>query len=204
MFQSKRNVNYSKLKNPEQELTLKESENPKICYPDNVLTKDIHNDQLWYAVYTKPRHEKALAWSLMKRKVNYFLPLIKKKQPSIKRVRYSLVPLFTSYVFVKANNDERIQALKTNFIVQTLHVNNQKLLIKEMNIIYKAITNRKVNEYVSDLKKGQKVRIIAGPLIGLEGFLYDYKNERYIIIEIESVNKTIRVEIESDRIEPIL
>ena len=184
-------------------MTLKESENPKICYPDDVLTKNITDDQRWYVVYTKPRHEKSLAWNLMQRKVSYFLPLIKKKQPSIKRVRYSLTPLFTSYVFVKANNEKRIQALKTNRIVQTLHVEDQTLLVKEMDIIYKAISNRKVNEYISDIKKGQKVRIIAGPLIGLEGILVEHKNERYIIVEIESVNKTIRVEIESDRIEPI-
>ena len=184
-------------------MTLKASENPSICYPENALTKNVTNEQLWYVAYTKPRQEKALAWNLMQRKVSYFLPLIKKKQPSIKRVRYSLSPLFTSYIFFKANNDERVQALKTNRIIQTIHVENQSLLVKEMDIIYRAITNRNVNEYILDLKKGQKVKIIAGPLIGLEGILLEHKNERAIIIEVESVNKTIRVEIDSDRIEPI-
>jgi len=184
-------------------LTLKASENPKICYPDNVLTKNVTDDQLWYVAYTKPRHEKTLAWNLMQRKVSYFLPLIKTKQPSIKRVRYSFAPLFTSYIFFKANNDERIRALQTNRIVQTIHVENQSLLIKELEIIYRAISNRKVNEYISTLKTGQKVKIVAGPLTGLEGILLEHKNERYIIVEVESVNKTIRVEIESDRIEPL-
>lgn len=184
-------------------MTIKASDNPKICYPDNVLTKNVTDDQIWYVAYTKPRHEKSLAWNLMQRKIGYFLPLIKKKQPSAKRVRYSLAPLFTSYVFFKANNDERIRALQTNRIVQTIDVKNQSLLIKEMDIIYRAVSNRKVNEYVSNLKKGQKVRIVAGPLIGLEGILLELKNESYLIIEVESVNKTIRVEIESDRIEPV-
>jgi transcription antitermination factor NusG len=184
-------------------MTLKLSENPKICYPDNALTTNNTKDQLWYAAYTKPRHEKALAWTLMQRKVSYFLPLIKTKQPSIKRVRYTLTPLFTSYIFFKADNDERIRALKTNRIVQTIHVENQDLLVKEMNVIYQAITNRNVNEYLNKIKTGQKVRIVAGPLIGLEGILLEQKNERSIIIEVESINKTIRVEIESDRVEPI-
>jgi transcriptional antiterminator RfaH len=185
-------------------LTLKASDNPKICYPDNAITKNVTDEQLWYVVYTKPRHEKALAWNLMQRKVSYFLPLIKKKQASIKRVRYSFAPLFSSYLFIKANHDERIQALQTKRIVQTIHVANQSLLVKEMEVIYKAITNRDVNEYTSKLKKGQKVKIIAGPLLGIEGILLEQKNERFLIIEVESINKTIRVEIESDRIEPIL
>jgi len=184
-------------------LTLKESDNPKICYPDDALINNVTNDQLWYVAYTKPRQEKALAWNLMQREVSYFLPLIKRKQPSIKRLRYSLTPLFTSYIFFKANNAERVEALKTNRIIQTIHVKDQTLLINEMDIIYKAISNRPVNEYISKIKAGQKVRIIAGPLMGLEGRLRQHKNERYLIIEVESVNKTIRVEIESDRVEPI-
>lgn len=197
-------ISFEILKKPEHiKLTLKTSDNPKICYPDNALTTNVTDEQIWYVAYTKPRHEKTLAWNLMQRKVSYFLPLIKKKQPSMKRVRYSLAPLFTSYIFIKANNEERVLALKTNRIVHTLHVEDQALLVKEMDIIYKAISNRNVNEYISKLKTGQKVKIIAGPLFGLEGILLEQKNERYLIIEIESVNKTIRVEIESDRIEPI-
>ena len=184
-------------------MTLKTSDNPKICYPDNALTKNVTDNQIWYVAYTKPRHEKALAWNLMKRKVSYFLPLIKTKQPSSKRVRYSLTPLFTSYIFFKANNEERIRALQTNRIVQMIHVEDQSLLVKEMDIIYRSIINRKVNEYLTTLKTGQQVKIIAGPLMGLEGTLFEHKNERYLIIEIESVNKTIRVEIESDRVEPV-
>lgn len=184
-------------------MTLKASDNPRICYPDSALTKDITDEQVWHIAYTKPRHEKALAWNLMQRKVSYFLPLIKKKQASIKRVRYSFAPLFTSYIFIHANNEERVQALRTNRIVQTIHVENQSLLVKEMEVIYRAISNRNVNEYISKLKTGQKVKIVAGPLAGIEGILLEQKNERYLIVEIESVNKSIRVEIESDRIEPI-
>ena len=184
-------------------MTLKESDNPKICYPDNALTKNVTNEQLWYVAYTKPRQEKALAWNLMQRNVSYFLPLIKKKQPSVKRLRYTFAPLFTSYIFFKANDAERVEALKTNRIVQTIHVDNQALLIKEMDTIYRAISSRPVNEYISKIKAGQLVKIIAGPLMGLEGRLREHKNERYLIIEVESVNKTIRVEIESDRVEPI-
>ena len=183
-------------------MTLKHSNNPSICYPDDVLTKEVNDEQQWMVVYTKPRHEKALAWNLRQNNIGYFLPMIKTRQNSQKRIRYSMLPLFTSYVFVQVNSEaERVAALKTNRIVQMIHVEDQKLLREELHTVYKAISNRPVDIYLSDLKTGQKVRVINGPLYGLEGILIEQKNAKSLLIEVESVSKTIRVEIESDKVE---
>jgi len=184
-------------------MTLKLSDNPPICFPDDVLTQNVDNDQLWRVVYTKPRHEKTFALNLKQRNLNYFLPLIKQKQPSNRRIRFTMAPLFTSYVFIKVNNDQRIDALKTNRVVQMLDVANQDLLIKELDIIHRSILNRDVEAFNSDIKAGTKVKIIEGPLFGLEGIMMEYKNATSLIVEIESVNKTIRIEIGSDKVEVI-
>jgi transcriptional antiterminator RfaH len=174
-----------------------------MCFPEDVLTSGMTEGTSWFAAHTKPKQEKALAWQLRQRGIGYYLPLVKKKQADTARVRFSFVPLFTGYVFIKGNSGHRIEALKTNRIVRMIHAADQKLLIKELNTVHAAITYRKAEIYSSPFKKGKRVRVTEGPLKGAEGTVLQRKNRRELIVQIESVHQVLRIDIESDKIEAV-
>ena len=57
-------------------------------------------DRRWFALYTKARQEKSLARELLKHRIPFYLPLVKKTNVSRGRKRISLMPLFGGYVFL--------------------------------------------------------------------------------------------------------
>jgi len=50
------------------------------------------------------------------------------------------------------------------------------------------------------LVAGQRVKIIAGPLMGVEGELIRVKNQRLLVINVDLVSRSIRVEVDRDAI----
>jgi transcription antitermination factor NusG len=53
------------------------------------------------------------------------------------------------------------------------------------------------------LSVGERVRIIAGPLTGMEGILTRKKHELRVVISIEIIMRSVTVEISEFEIEPI-
>jgi transcription antitermination factor NusG len=184
-------------------MTMRESDNPPMCFPEDVLTDVLTDGISWFAVYTKPRQEKAFAWDMKNRGAGYFLPLVKQKQASERRPRFSLIPLFTGYVFLKGNAGHRRAAFGTGRTVRIIDVKDQKLFCKDLNIVHTAVTNRKVGICGFGVVKGKKVRITEGPLKGMEGTVLQRKNKKELIIQFDSIDQALRIAIESDRIEAI-
>ena len=58
----------------------------------------------WYVMYTKPRHEKAVARRLTELNINGYLPVTKTLRTWCDRKRFIEMPLFPSYVFVQLQN----------------------------------------------------------------------------------------------------
>ena len=123
-------------------MTLSISDNPPMCHPVDILTRGLIQGVSWHAAYTKPRREKALAWNLHNMGINYYLPLVRKRQKSEKRLRRSYIPLFPGYLFFIGDAEDRQAVWKTDRIVRIIDVSCQNQLIKELNIIHKAVINQ--------------------------------------------------------------
>ena len=63
--------------------------------------------------------------------------------------------------------------------------------------------NKKTQE-TCDLQEGQMVRIISGPMIGLEGKLISAKDVRKLVVYIEAVGQYLPVSIPRTKVEPIV
>ena len=74
--------------------------------------------------YCKPRQEKALAWDLCRRDVNYFLPMVLRETSSGGRRRRNLYPLFPSYLFFAGDELDRLAVLKTERVVRLIEISD--------------------------------------------------------------------------------
>jgi len=180
---------------------LKISENPPILHPDYESVSDIPGS--WWVAHTKARNEKALAWNLMQFDIPYFLPLREKLSVRKGRKFRSLLPLFSGYVFFCGDQDTRYQALTTNRIAQVIEVVQQTTLIKELSQIHQALAQGARLDPHPYLKKGDRCRVLSGPLIGMEGILLSKKKLTKLILQIDILGQAAAVEIDADLLEPI-
>jgi len=180
---------------------LKLSENPPMMWPAESSVKDFSG--VWWVAHTKSRNEKALAWQMQKKNISYFLPLTEKVYRKSRRVVRSMLPLFSGYVFFCGSENDRLEVLKTNRVAQILQVNDQQLMVAELLPIEKALTNGMNLLPHSYIKAGQQCKVIAGPLMGIEGLVAGEQNKTRLILQVNILGKATCLEIDSALLEII-
>jgi transcriptional antiterminator RfaH len=180
---------------------LKENENPSITWPEGGSISDFEG--LWWVAHTKSRNEKALAQDLTSRGVNYFLPMSWRVRRRRGRKIRSLLPLFSGYLFFCGDQDHRLDVLRTNRVASIIAVKNQQKLVSELLQIEHALRTGAALTPHKYVKAGQHCRIIAGPLVDLQGIVVKAKNTTRLVLQIDMLGQASSVEVDADVIEVI-
>lgn len=178
---------------------LKASENPPITWPEEKTISDFEG--IWWVAHTRSRNEKALAHDLISKNINYFLPMNWRVRQRKGRKLRSLLPLFTGYLFLCSQENQRVDALKTNRIASLIEVKDQKKLLKELSQIEQALQAGASLVPHKYIKAGQRCRVIAGALAGLEGTIEKSMNALRLVLQVEILGRATSVEIDADTIE---
>jgi transcriptional antiterminator RfaH len=180
---------------------LKMHENPPIIWPQVDSIRDFCGR--WWVAHTKSRNEKALAHDLIAKNVSYFLPMAMKVQRRTHRTHRSLLPLFTGYLFFCGEENDRVELLKTNRVANLLEVTDQDGLVQELVRFEQALRVGAPLTPHKYIKKGQLCRVIAGPLLGLEGIVVEHRGGARLVLQIDMLGQAASVEISVDMIEPV-
>ena len=178
---------------------LKVSENPPIIWPEVESICDFPGQ--WWVVHTRSRNEKALAHDLMRKNISYFLPMSWKVRRRSRRTIRSFLPLFSGYLFFCGQENQRVELLRTNRVANLIEVNDQQRFLDELVQIDQALRAGAPLTPHKYIKKGQRCRVIAGPLIGMEGIVVRGKNAIRLVLQIDMLGQAASVEIDIDMIE---
>ncbi len=159
----------------------------------------------WYAVYTRHQHEKTVAESLTNNGIEAFLPTYDAVRQWKDRTKHLLLPLFPCYVFLHGGLDRRTKVLSTPGVYSFVGIGGQPAAIQETEIdaIRKAVNSGLRAEPFPFLQCGDRVRVKAGPLVGIEGILIRKKSSFRLILSAELLQKSIAVEVDAFSVEPL-
>ena len=180
---------------------LKPSENPPAIWPDGSSIRSFTG--LWWVAHTKSRNEKALAHDLVGKNISYFLPMTWRIWRRSRRTLRSLLPLFGGYLFFCGEENQRLELLRTNRVANIIEVRDQQQLIGELIQIEQALRAGAPLAPYKYIKTGQRCRVIAGPLLGLEGIIVKVKNTIRLVLQIDMLGRATSVEIDTDMIEKV-
>ena len=164
----------------------------------------------WFTLYVRSRSEKKVLTQIEDLGIEVYLPLITLVKQWSDRKKRVEEPLFKSYIFVKATEKERLQTLNVFGAVRYVSFERIPAVVPENQImaIKKYVAEYEGYDYSSpsndtELKKGQRVRIMEGHLKGLEGHLVLVNDKRRMVVHIDSVGQSIIISIPRTKIEPI-
>lgn len=175
---------------------------PPTRFPDRLIEKA---EARWWIAKTKSRQEKQLAFDLLEREIEYYLPLYKKTyllpaKPGCKRKkRFYMLPLFTGYIAFAQDSPHDIY--KTGRVVQLIEVKNQQRFIKELSVVYWALDKgHLVLPVTHNIEPEMEVEIIKGALKGVRGKVLNIRNSRFLMLSVEGMGKAmVRVSTDSVR-----
>lgn len=164
----------------------------------------------WHALYVRSRAEKKVLIQLEEMGMHAYLPLISKMKQWSDRKKKVDEPLFKSYVFVFSNAKEYIPILNVYGVLKFVTFEREAVVVPENQIL---AIKKFVEEYdrgeeykmrnTDELKEGQMVRIITGPMKGLKGRLESIENKRHLIVYIDVVGQYIPVHLPRAKVEPV-
>lgn len=156
----------------------------------------------WLAIYTKPRWEKKVANLLTQKGIETYCPLNKVRRKWSDRIKLVEEPLFKSYVFVRIADEGRASVRMTDGVINFVYWNGKPAVVRDKEIL---VIRRFLDEYENvqvlqmELRPGQQVRIIAGPLMDREGKILELKNKVAKVL-IESLGYMLVADIDKNKL----
>ncbi|NWH03843.1 UpxY family transcription antiterminator [Desulfobacter latus] len=167
------------------------------------------NKALWFALLTRSNFEQTVYSHINKKKIEAFLPITRK--PSKRKDRKLMIetPLFPGYVFVKSSMApvDQLPILKTLGAVRLIGNSAGPVPVPECQIeslkLLTSVTQDLITGNIIELKKGDPVIILEGPMAGLKGDFLEHKGRGRVIIKLELLGSYAGVEIDFDKVEKI-
>jgi len=161
----------------------------------------------WYAIQTRPRHEKSAVAELEQKGIATFLPLVTQIHRWSDRRKKVALPLFAGYAFVSIvpTPITRVSVLRTNGVLNFVGSHNQGAPIPESQIqgIRSLLANGIPFSPHSFLKVGQRVRIRGGCLEGVEGILIRHNGDQRLVLSVDMIQRSLAISIEGFDVEPV-
>jgi transcription antitermination factor NusG len=114
------------------------------------------------------------------------------------------LPLFPCYLFTRTNLQNRLQVLQSPGVIGLAASNIRPTTIPDHDIEALRMATEKLRaEPHPFLNVGDRVRIITGPLSGMEGILTRHRPELRVVLSVDLIMRSIAVELSEFEIEPI-
>jgi transcription termination/antitermination protein NusG len=160
---------------------------------------------VWYAIRTRHQHEKTVAHALSDKDFEVFLPLYAIRRRWKDRVKQLTLPLFPSYLFLRANPDRKVEVLRVPGVHEFVAFGGVPTAIPAQEIanVRRALDASAEVQPHPFLKIGDRVRVKCGPLAGIEGILVRQKNQCRLVLSIEILTRSVAVEMEWGKVEQL-
>src|SRR5579875_1523367 len=168
---------------------------PALLTPERRLT--------WHAIYTCPRHEKAIARHFEERGVNYFLPLYQAIHRWNKRTCRVSLPLFPGYIFVQVGAADRHRPLRVSGVLHYVSGGGGSPAViadEEIDVLRRLLMSSRELGPHPYLSSGQRVKIVTGPLAGLCGIIQRTKSGNRFVVSVEMLKQSVSIEIDGYQI----
>jgi transcription antitermination factor NusG len=161
----------------------------------------------WFAVQTRPRHEKKVLAELQEKGVSTFLPLVSSTRQWSDRRRVVEIPLFPQYVFVRIAQtlQTRVFVLRTNGVTNFVGTRGLGVPIPDDQIerVQTVVTHGIPATPHAFLNVGKRIRIRGGALDGLQGILTAVTGDQTLVVSVELIQRSMAIRIAGFSIEPV-
>jgi transcription termination/antitermination protein NusG len=156
----------------------------------------------WFALWVRSHFEQLVQDQLTARGLRVFLPTIKTWSRRGGKRRVMLVPMFPGYLFLHHAMDKHgyVQVLKARGVVRILGERWDRLVPiddAEIAAVQRLVTTDVPVMPHPYLREGHRVRLVDGPLAGLEGVLLQMKSDKgLLVISVDLLQRSVAVEVD--------
>jgi transcription antitermination factor NusG len=154
----------------------------------------------WFALRVRSNFEFRVQGALDALDIASFLPAWTETVKWSDREKRVTRPLFPGYAFIRSEcREDLLAALRVAGVVQILPNSFNPLPVseKELNDVRRVVAH-KLHAEPCEFVSGELVEIQSGPLAGVRGVVQRTKGAVHVVVSIEMLRRSIRVEVDAD------
>jgi transcription antitermination factor NusG len=162
--------------------------------------------QCWYALQVRTRHEKAVAAALRSKGFAEFLPVYKARRQWSQRVAEVELPLFPGYVFCRFDpGEKRVLISSTPGVIGLVGFGGKAapVDVEEIEAIHRVLRMGIAAEPWKYVETGQRVRVVHGALMGLEGIFVEAQKHHRLLLSVSLLQRSVAIQIDSAWVVPL-
>jgi len=159
----------------------------------------------WYAVYTKPRHEKKVNELLSDQKIECYLPLVRQRRRWTQRQAEVDEPLIRGYVFVQIGLEQMLYVLQTYGVVRFVMFSKELAVVPDFQIeaLKRFLAGGFTLLPINYMQVGQFVEVIEGPLKGVIGKIQNINNQDKFVLTLDAVQAAYTIQVDPRILAPL-
>jgi transcriptional antiterminator RfaH len=156
----------------------------------------------WYAIHSKPRQEERALENLQRQGFEAWLPLLTIEKVLRSKLVQVVEPMFSRYLFIRLDTEQTNWSpiRSTLGVSKLVSFGNRPAVVADELI--EALQQMPEQAPQRLIQPGQQVKIVSGPLRGLEGIYQQADGELRAMVLIELLNKQHRIVTEMQDLRP--
>lgn len=157
--------------------------------------------ETWYVCHTRPRCEKKFAALMAAERFEHYLPLVTSIRKYAAQTKTFTKPLFPGYVFAKVPAERKARIYQQELLARAIAVPDVSRFLLQIGEVKQMVASGYELTTRPLLTVGRKVKVVGGPLHGLEGFVDDPANPQAIILSVDVLRQGVQVKLPADQLQ---
>jgi len=162
------------------------------------------SNKKWYVLYSKPRWEKKVDATLIRKGIESWCPINKVEKQWTDRKKIIEEPIFKSYVFVRIDEIEKMEVLMTPGVLNFIYFLGKPAVIRDSDIEtikrYLLVEDTKIEIISSEgFLQNTKVKVSHGVFIDAEGTVLR-TGKKKVYVQLETLGQLMVVEFKTEHL----
>lgn len=161
------------------------------------------SEESWYACHTRPRCEKKFAALLAAERFEHYLPLVSSVRRYPKETKRFTKPLFPGYVFARVPAADKARIYQQELLARAIAVDDEARFLRQLEDVRTIVSSGLELTVIPLLTRGRRVRVVGGPLHGLEGMVDDSTNPQGIVISVDVLRQGLLLKLPAEALQAL-
>jgi transcriptional antiterminator RfaH len=157
----------------------------------------------WLVCHTRPRCEKKFAALMAAESLEHYLALIQSIRRYQQQTKRFTKPLFPGYVFAHVPVAKKTRIYQQDLLARAIIVEDEGRFLRQLADVRTIVSSGLELAVQPLLTKGRRVRVVGGPLHGIEGHIDNPDNPKGIVVAIDVLRQGLLVTMPLESLQPL-
>jgi transcriptional antiterminator RfaH len=155
----------------------------------------------WLVCHTRPRCEKKLAALFAAEELPHYLPLITSVRRYGTQTKKFTKPLFAGYIFVRVSALRKTRIYQQDLVARAIGIEDESRFLQQVEDVRAIVASGYELSVRPLLTRGRRVKIVGGPLRGLEGYVDDPANPQGVVLAVDVLQQGLLVKLPAENLQ---